>query len=315
MINLFNLKECVFSNMTVYLCSILILTSCNISSSNMGNTIDIQGHRGCRGLMPENTIPAFIHAVNLGVNTLELDVVATKQSVVIVSHEPFFNHEISSDPNGKEINKENEKTFNVYTMTTSEIKSMDVGLKVHPRFPLQKKMSSVKPTLSEMVSAVELHVELNNLPKIRYNIEIKREPQNDEIYHPKMNLFADLVCNELESLGILKRTTVQCFDVETLKYIHNKYPKIDLVYLVMNTNPFIENVNNLGFIPAVYSPYFKLVSNELVKYGNQNVMKIIPWTVNEEEDIMTMLDLKVDGIISDYPDKVIEIVESRKARE
>jgi glycerophosphoryl diester phosphodiesterase len=299
--------------MKVYLCSILILSSCNISTSNMDKTIDIQGHRGCRGLMPENTIPAFIHAINLGVNTLELDVVATKYDVVIVSHEPFFNHEISTGLNGHEITKENEKTYNIYDMTIEEVKSFDVGMKAHSRFPLQKKMSAVKPTLREIVSAVESYVKSEGITEILYNIEIKREPQNDGIFHPKMEKFADVVCNELKELGILNRTTVQCFDVETLKYIHNKYPDIDLVYLVMDTNPFEENLNNLGFIPAVYSPYFKLVTNELVEHGNQNSMKIIPWTVNEEEDIKTMLDLKVDGIISDYPDKLIEIVESRKA--
>lgn len=313
MINLFNFNKFVFSNLLTYFCSILLLNSCNISSSNMDITIDIQGHRGCRGLMPENTIPAFLHAIDLGVNTLELDVIATKEDMVFVSHEPFFNHEISTANDGREINKENEKTFNIYTMTAEEIKSFDVGLKVHPKFPLQKKMSAVKPTLIEMVSATESYIDLNNLSKIRYNIEIKREPQNDKVFHPKMNHFADLVCNELGDLGILDRTTVQCFDVETLKYIHNKYPNIDLVYLVMDANPFKENVNSLGFIPSVYSPYFTLVTEELVNYGDQNSMKIIPWTVNKEEDINLMLDLMVDGIISDFPDKLIEIVESRKA--
>ncbi|MFT4533362.1 MAG: glycerophosphoryl diester phosphodiesterase [Saprospiraceae bacterium] len=309
----FTFNRTTFSNLAVYLCLILLISSCNIFSSNMGSTIDIQGHRGCRGLMPENTIPAFIHAINLGVNTLELDVVATKEGVIFVSHEPFFSHEISTAPSGEEITKENERAYNIYTMTANEVKSIDVGTKINSRFLLQKKMSVVKPTLREMVTSVESYVKSNNLADILYNIEIKREPQNDEIFHPKMEIFADLVCNELAQLGILDRTTVQCFDIETLKYLHGKYPKIDLVYLVMDTNPFEENLDRLGFLPAVYSPYFKLVTEELVKYGNKKSIKIIPWTVNEEEDINLMLDLNVDGIISDYPDKLIEIEASRKA--
>jgi glycerophosphoryl diester phosphodiesterase len=279
----------------------------------MINSIDIQGHRGCRGLMPENTIPAFLHAIDLGVNTLELDVVATKENVVYVSHEPFFNHEISSEPNGKEITIANEKQYNMYNMSMEEIAAIDVGLKPHPRFSVQKKLAAVKPTLASMVQEVEYYIKNNNLSPILYNIEIKREPQNDHIYHPEMSHFADLVCNELKELDILDRTTVQCFDVETLKYIHNQYPDIDLVYLVMDTNPFEMNVNNLGFVPAVYSPYFKLVTPDLISYGKNKGMKIIPWTVNEEEEIISMLDMKVDGIISDYPDRLIEIVESRKS--
>jgi len=285
--------------------------SCNLPSANMENIMDIQGHRGCRGLMPENTIPAFLHAIELGVNTLELDVVATKEGVVFVSHEPFFNHEISTGPNGEEVNKENEKGYNMFNMSIDEIKAMDVGLKPHPRFPLQKRIAVSKPTLKEMVTAVESYVESNSLSKIRYNIEVKYEPQNDGIFHPEMDRFADLVCNELRSLNILERTTVQCFNVETLQYINLKYPNINLVYLVLDTNPFADNVNNLGFIPAVYSPYFKLVTTELVDYANLHKMKIIPWTVNEAEDIESMIDLKVHGIISDYPDKLIEIIESR----
>ena len=275
--------------------------------------IDIQGHRGCRGLMPENTLPAFLHAVDLGVHTLELDVVVTKNGEVIVSHEPFFNHEITTEPNGVLVTKGNEKSYNMYNMSIEEIKSFDVGLKVHPRFPFQKKIRVVKPTLCEMVKEVEAYIMSNSLAKINYNIEIKREPQHDGVFHPEMKLFADLVCDELKSLNILDRTTVQCFDVKTLKYLNGKYPKIDLDYLVMDTNPFKENITNLGFIPTVYSPYFKLVTPELVEYGNLNNMKIIIWTVNEEEDIKAMLDLKVDGIISDYPDRLIEIVESRKS--
>jgi glycerophosphoryl diester phosphodiesterase len=300
--------------MTVYLWSILIITSCNISSSNMDKTIDIQGHRGCRGLMPENTIPAFIHAIDLGVNTLELDVIATKKGIIYVSHEPFFNHEIATNEGNTEITKENEKKYNMYSMSAEHIMAVDVGMKPHPRFPLQKKIRVNKPRLKEMVEDVEAYTKTKGLANIKYNIEIKREPQNDEVFHPKMEKFADFVCKELKDLGILDRTTVQCFDLETLQYVHQKYPNIDLVYLVMDTNPFEENVNKLGFTPAVYSPYFKLVTEELVNYGNQNSMKIIPWTVNEEEDINLMLDLKVDGIISDYPDKLIEIVESRKIR-
>ncbi|MEM9545415.1 MAG: glycerophosphodiester phosphodiesterase family protein [Bacteroidota bacterium] len=276
----------------------------------MNQDIDIQGHRGCRGLKPENTITAFKEAVDIGVKTLELDVVVNKYNDVIISHEPFFNHEISTGPKGEEITEENEKEHNMYQMSLEEIQSYDVGMKSHPRFPIQKKMTVAKPTLKEMVTEIEAYVRSENHALPEYNIEIKRVPENDSIFHPKMKDFADAVCQEIIDLGIAKRTTVQCFDIESLQYVKKAYPEFRLVLLIMNMKPFQENIKELGFKPWAYSPYFKLVSEELIAYGEKENIQIIPWTVNDEQDIVEMLKLGVDGIISDYPDRVVEIVSS-----
>jgi len=162
-----------------------------------------------------------------------------------------------------------------------------------------------------MVKEIEAYVSSKDLNKILYNIEIKREPQNDEVFHPKMERFADLVINELIELDILDRTTVQCFDVATLQYINTKYKEVNLVYLVMDMNGHEKNIYDLGFIPHVYSPYFKLVSKEMVLFAGKNNIKIIPWTVNEKEDMIRMIDLGVDGIISDYPDRLISVVNNK----
>ena len=107
---------------------------------------DKQGHRGCRGLMPENTIPAFLKAIELGVTTLEMDTVITKDKKVLVSHEPFFNHEITTQPNGNYIHENEEKLFNIFKMNYADTLSFDVGLKAHPRFPEQKKIKATKLT-------------------------------------------------------------------------------------------------------------------------------------------------------------------------
>lgn len=296
------------------LIGILSLSSCSVKKLIMINNIDLQGHRGCRGLLPENTIPAFLRAVDLGVHTLELDVVANQAGEVFVSHEPFFNHEISTAPDGSLVGEEVEREHNMYGLSKAEIQSYDVGMRAHPRFADQEKIAVHKPLLSEMVLAVETYLIALDLPKVRYNIEIKRVADHDEVFHPKMETFADLVYEEIKSLGIMDRTTIQCFDVATLQYLHRMYPSAQLVYLIENLDSFEENIQKLGFEPSVYSPYFQFVNEELVSECRARGIQLIPWTVNEEEDIAKMIRLNVDGIISDYPDRLVRIYNDLKTQ-
>lgn len=265
--------------------------------------IDVQGHRGCRGLYPENTIPAFIHAIDLGVNTLECDVVISKDLKVIVSHEPFFNHEITTLPNGAFFTKKDEEEHNVFELDYAEIKLYDTGSKYFSKFPFQNKIKTYKPSLEDVVNEVN-----KRTTSINYNIEIKRRVEWDGIFHPDFKKFADLVVAEINVLGIMERTTVQCFDIQTLKYIHESYPKVRLVYLAANENSVEKNIELLGFMPFVYSPYFKMINNETVSYCKKNNLQLIPWTVNEEEDIKKQIEIGVDGIISDYPDRIIDLL-------
>ncbi len=115
---------------------------------------DKQGHRGCRGLMPENTIPAMIHALDIGVTTLEMDVVITKDKKVILSHEPWFGQEITTKPDGSTMGPREERKYNIYWMTYEQTKTFDVGLKPHPRFAQQQKMKITKPLLSEVIDTI-----------------------------------------------------------------------------------------------------------------------------------------------------------------
>jgi glycerophosphoryl diester phosphodiesterase len=116
---------------------------------------DKQGHRGCRGLMPENTIPAMLKATALGVTTLETDVVITRDKQVVLSHEPFFNHEISTKPDGAPVTEQEERSLNIYQMDYSQVRQFDVGLRPHPRFAQQQKLAAFKPLLAEMIDSVE----------------------------------------------------------------------------------------------------------------------------------------------------------------
>ena len=296
---------------------ILLLSNCNTlkntSTVNQTmNSIDIQGHRGCRGLLPENTIPAFLHALELGVHTLELDVVVTKDKVVVVSHEPFLNHEICSTLSGNEITKSDERNYNIYEMNFADLIKYDCGLQNHSKFPEQKNIPTTKPSLDEMIVASEKKsTELNReLPF--YNIEIKRRKEGDLIFHPDYKEFTDLTMEVILKNKIQDRATVQCFDMEVLQYLKAAYPDQEQVFLIENRKKPEENISNLGHVPEIYSPYYKLVNKELVAYCKNKNMKLIPWTVNEAKDTEDLLALGVDGIISDYPDMVLEVVASLK---
>lgn len=286
----------------------LLMIQC-LPSTNKKVRLNIQGHRGCRGLMPENTIEGFIKAVELGVTTLELDVVVSKDSKLIVSHEAFFNYEITTPPNNLIITEANQKDFNIFQMTYDEISTFDVGLKIHPKFPLQSKIKTCKPTLSMIVDAVEQYIKTNHLDPVWYNIEIKHEKSQDNLYNPTSEVFTQLVYDEVVRLGIAKKCNIQSFDPDCLNILHKIDSSIETALLVGNLDSFLQNLNQLTFKPDIYSPHFSLVNDQLLDYCKKNKIKLIPWTVNEEADILRLIQLGVDGIISDYPDKVIELYE------
>ena len=269
---------------------------------------DIQGHRGCRGLLPENSIPAFLHAVELGVTTLEMDAVISKDELVIISHEPFMSAEICTTPSGEEILKDNEMLHNIYQLDYSEIKAYDCGTKYHERFPKQASLATYKPSLLELIETINNNLSSDISSSIRYNIEIKRKKEWDNRHHPNYKRFADLVIEQITASQILSQSTVQCFDIETLQYLHRAYPEVDLVYLIEDKPDYRQNIEELGFVPQIYSPYYKLVSDELVRYCKTQQMLLIPWTVNEIPDMEILISKGVHGIISDYPDRLISVV-------
>lgn len=266
-------------------------------------SIDFQGHRGCRGLMPENTIPGFLHALDLGVTTLELDVVITKDHRVICSHEPWYSHEIALDPMGNTIAEADEKNHKIYHLDYAETTNYDVGTKYHPRFPDQKKMPAYKPLLEAVIDSAEAHAKKTNRALPYYNIETKITPAGDGVFHPTPEVFSELILEILYDKGIAERSIIQSFDPRTLQYIRKNHPKIKLALLVENQNSIENNIGGLGFIPDIYSPDFTLVNEETIEFCRQKNMKIIPWTVNELSDMQKLVQLGVDGIISDYPDK------------
>ncbi len=266
-------------------------------------TFDLQGHRGCRGLMPENSVQGFLKALDYGVRTLEMDIVISKDSFLIVSHEPYFSAMITTTPKGDSILPKDEKKFNIYQMTKEEIKLFDVGLKKHIWFLSQEKISTTKPTLAEVITSVEQKIKRNKLGTIFYSIEAKCSADGDTIFHPKPKPFAKMMLEEVKRLKIKDKIFVQSFDIRFLKAFRELNDEIPLVLLVENSLSLRDNIEQLGFAPAVYSPQFKLVTEKMLKEAHELGIKVIPWTVNESEDMQKMKEMGVNGLITDYPDR------------
>lgn len=265
---------------------------------------DKQGHRGCRGLMPENTIPAMIKALDLGVTTLEMDAVITKDRKVVLSHEPWFGMEITTKPDGNYMGEREERKFNIYWMTYEEVKTFDVGLKPHPRFPRQQKMKLVKPLLADVIDSAETRASATGRPLPYYNIETKTNPEFDGVFHPAPEEFVDILMEVLKQKKIEDRVIIQSFDFRTLRYMHQKYPAIKTAMLIedFDKRNLQDQLKDLGFIPTIYSPAYQLVNNELIKECHKQKIRIIPWTVNDKAMIEKFKKMEVDGVITDYPD-------------
>ena len=266
---------------------------------------DLEGHRGCRGLMPENTIPAMLKAIDLNVNTLEMDVVITADNEVVVSHEPFFNHEITTLPSGDSIEEKKEKEYNIFRMTYDSVEKFDVGMRPHPRFPFQQKMKIQKPLLSTLIDSVEAYLIKTNHPKVMYNIEIKSTSTTDNIFHPEPEKFADLLMDVIEKKGIQSRVIIQSFDPRGLKLVSKKYPTMKLSLLIENQKIPVKGFGNLyGFNPNILSPDYILLTKEIVDSLHEREIKVIPWTVNDLPSAKKLYEMGVDGIITDYPDRI-----------
>lgn len=285
----------------------ILLVMTTVTNAQYIPKFDVQGHRGARGLKPENTVPAFLTALDYGVTTIELDLAVTKDHQLVVSHEPWMSSAICLLPSGEEIEPRSEKKYNIYQMTYEEIRQFDCGSKFNERFPLQTKIPAIKPLLADVIVAIEDHIKSFALYEVDYNIEIKSSPGGDGKYHPAPDVFSDLVYQLVNQYLPLERVIIQSFDFRILKYWHQKYPEVRLAALVENKSSISYNLQKLGFIPSIYSPYFELLTKDGVDYLHQKRIRVIPWTVNEKEDMLRLKAWGVDGIITDYPDRSAEL--------
>ncbi|TKC07303.1 glycerophosphodiester phosphodiesterase family protein [Pedobacter frigoris] len=261
-----------------------------------------EAHRGGRGLMPENTIIAMIDAMKYpSITTLEMDTHITKDNQVVVTHDDYLSPGFMLTPEGKEIPASDAKKYAVFQMNYDLLKTFDIGTKVNSSFTLQKKTKTYIPLLSDLIDSVQQHIKLKNKKQFFYNIETKCDAKGDGIANPSPEVFVKLLMDVIEQKKITPYVVIQSFDKRTIQIINRKYPKVKTSFLISNKKSYEENIADLGYKPFIYSPEWKLVDANLINKAHADGVKVIPWTVNTKEDINHLKSLKVDGIISDYP--------------
>jgi glycerophosphoryl diester phosphodiesterase len=258
--------------------------------------VQFYGHRGCRGLMPENSIESFQKAIELGVDGIELDVVVNKDRQLVISHEPYFKASFCWDSTGREI--KNEKRWNIYEMTQEQINRFDCGSKIHSNFTEQAKFRSSKPLLQELFS----NVDLSNTTIL---FEVKSNPTEYGKSQPLPNEFVKLIAVEIANFSYRDNIVFMSFDKQILEEIHLQLPTYKCIYLTYL--PFVKAekfVNQLTFKPYGLGMFYKTISGSDARYLHENNMKLFAWTVNKPRIKKKLIRNKVDGIITDYPDLI-----------
>ncbi len=274
-------------------------------SESYAQLFDVQGHRGARGMYPENSLPAFIYAIDQGVTTLELDVVISADGSVVVSHEPWMNPDICLAPDGSVLKKDG-KQYNLYQMTYAEISRYDCGSKGNKDYPEQNRVTTNKPLLRDVIVTAERYMKGNTGFEFDYNIEIKSDESGDGEFHPAPPGFSDLVYDVIDEYLPWERVVIQSFDIRVLQYWHKTYPDVRLALLVENLRSIDTNLGSLGFIPEIYSPAYQLLNKKNIEELHDRGVRVIPWTVNETDKMLELKNWGVDGLITDYPNRARE---------
>ena len=288
---------------------------------------DIEAHRGGRALFPENTLPSFANALSMGVDTLELDVGVTRDSVLVVSHERGLNPDLARDPDGVYIAPPG---IPFVQLSLEQVWKYDVG-QIRPgsayaaQFPDQRPVPGTRiPTLRQVFRLVRKSGDSH----VRLNIETKIDPNHPE-ESPEPERFVALLLDLLAAEKFSDRVTIQSFDWRTLRLVQKLAPAIPTVYLTQQKGAgatvFLDkpSVWTAGFDPvdhggslpgaikaaggAIWSPYFGDVNAALISESHSLGLQVVVWTVNKPEDIARMIDLGVDGIISDHPETLRKV--------
>ena len=266
---------------------ILLPTILLLHTLTMGQTnYKIYGHRGCRGLYPENTINGFKKAIELGVDGIEFDVVVNKDSQLIISHEPYI------DTNYCIAIKSSSENLNIYKMNLDEIKKIDCGSKVLNRFPQQEKIIERKPSFKEF----ESHF-INYKGEILF--EIKCDPKLIDKYYPNYNTYADIIYNETINSQLINNVTFMSFDVNILNELHNRIPNSKYVLLLDHYDH--KKLDSLNFKPQILGINHKFLDLETINLIKDKKYRLYAWTVNSRDKSDKLVTNGVEGIITDYP--------------
>ncbi|WP_169578129.1 glycerophosphodiester phosphodiesterase family protein [Salinimicrobium xinjiangense] len=282
-----------------------------IKHQSSAQNLEVIGHRGHVSTYPENTVEGFISLLDTGAEALELDLVISADKEVVVSHEPYMAAAYMSKPDGSRIKKSEEKTYQLYGMTYDSIRRFDSGSRFNLKFPFQKRIPTYKPLLREVFSKIEAHSNQHEHPGLKYYLELKSQPSEYGITQPPPGEFAQLVMEVVQKNNMEQRVILQSFDAQLLNEVHKKYPQVTTSFLLYKKS-IEEGLSELDFQPDIISPYFKQIKNrERVLQLQKQGFKVLPWTVNRKLHIKRMMNYGVDGIISDYPEKVLKLKKRR----
>jgi glycerophosphoryl diester phosphodiesterase len=310
----------------------ILLAAALLMAAGGAAGLDLQGHRGARGLLPENTLPAFARALAIGVTTLELDSVITRDGVVVVSHDPALNPDITRGPGGAWITRGD---LAIRTLAWQELQVYDVG-RIRPQTTYAQRFATQQPIdgarIPRLAEVFDLARRAGN-SSVRFNIETKISPEQPQLT-ASPEVFARALIRLIRAENLESRTTIQSFDWRTLQIVQREAPGIATVYLSAQ-QPWLDNIRarddsspwTAGFhvtryggsVPqmvkaaggAVWSPHFGDLTRERLNEARQLGLKVIVWTVNDDADIKRMIDWGVDGIISDYPDRLRQLAAGR----
>jgi len=298
------------------------------AASGAANAFDLQGHRGARGLAPENTLAGFRTALDLGVSTLESDMAITRDGVVVLSHDPLLNPDLVR-LDGKWIAKAGPP---IHRLSLAELKRYDIG-RINPaskyakQFPQQKPVDGQRfPTLEELFAMAG--------PDVRFNLEIKTDPTKPDLTLDPL-LFAEFAITAIREGKAAQRSTIQSFDWRGLVGVQRLTTGIATSCLSIESSD-MDTVGRAGAHPSpwlgdldlaahggsvprlakaagcsVWSPFWRNVTAENVRQSHDLGLQVIPWTVNDPADMEKLIDLGVDGLITDYPDRAKPVLAAK----
>ena len=276
----------------------MVSSAAMLASAAEHKPIQVHGHRGARARMPENTIPAFEYAIEVGVDALELDLAVTKDNVLVVSHDPVLEAPVCKGPVEKAVIRE---------LTLAQVKEWDCGAVQNPRFHEQKTIPGTRiPTFDEVLALA---------PKgsFEFNVETKifrKEPQ----YTPTPAEFARLVVDAIKRHKLEKRVMIQSFDFRTLVEARKMAPEIRLSALYEQGSKDFVMLSKEAANAEIVSPEYHLVTLEKVMAAHAKGLQVVPWTANTVADWDRLIRAGVDAIISDDPAALIAHLKSQALR-
>jgi glycerophosphoryl diester phosphodiesterase len=291
-------------------------------SSASAHAFDLQGHRGTRGLAPENTIAAFKRALALGVTTIETDLAVTKDNVLVISHDPFLNPDLVRGPDGKWLPG---KGPPIHSLTLDELRRYDIG-RTDPASAYGKQFPEQQPADGQRFPTLQEVFALGAGNGVRFDVETKITPASgDDVVDPAT--FAKLVVAAIRAAGMADRTTVQSFDWRTLVEVRKLAPEIKTVCITQSTANFdnvkasawtagLELSRYDGSVPklvraagcSTWSSFFRNLTPASIDEAHAIGLTVLPWTVNDPADMARLIDMKVDGLITDYPDRARKVM-------